>query len=332
MRGCYHLAVHARSVAVAVALLLSAVSIGGRQFNQDDLVKQFYPTWLADDSSADFKAGGPPPHRDVAFANADLDGTGLASYIVAAFSNGVAGAVSVLAKRGNAAVAVAAPRYPLMVGFSPTITLRDLDGDGRPEIIVSFLSAGGNRAEWVFKWNGISLTSIADEVDEHGDASAVIVDGMYIDLNGDGVLEIITPEDFDAHDTSGPLDYDVYSLVGGKYRLTRTLSFIGTFARPDSSDADTESVTKHFAVRNPATAYDMTIVNGDDDGSHRVTSADIFVNGVRVAPALSRGDGRRIVSVRLKTLAATNTIRAVLRGPRQTWLLIAISPVSPLPR
>jgi hypothetical protein len=328
MRGCYHFDMRGSSAVIAVALLLSMAPVAVRQSDQESLANRFYPKWLADESAEDFKAGGPIPYRDFAFADADLDGTGRASYIVAAFSNGVFGAVSVLAKRGTSVVEVAAPRFPLMLGFMPEIRLRDLDHDGRPEVIVGFSSAQGNRAEWVLKWDGRTLSSIADELDEHGDASTNIVNGWYVDLDGDGVLEIVNSDvDDDRSDPSYIPTYDVYSLVKGKYTLTRTLSFVHTFAPSKDGTQGPSTEIRTFAVPDPSIPCEMTILNGDEDGSHEVTSVTIFVNGKLTADTRSFRANRHVVNVRLKNLVARNEIRAVVRGPRQTSVSIFIGPV-----
>ena len=50
----------------------------------EQIVEQFFPQELIDESQADFQQGGPAPFRARAFELADLDGTGTANYIVAA--------------------------------------------------------------------------------------------------------------------------------------------------------------------------------------------------------------------------------------------------------
>lgn len=79
-------------------------------------------------------------------------------------------------------------------------------------------------------------------------------------------------------------------------------------------------------MADTAISYERTVVNGDPFGAHRVTSADLIVNGTVVADRTVLGGNRRIVTVRF-TPSATNTVRAVLRGPRDTWLTIAVGPV-----
>ncbi len=69
------------------------------------------------------------------------------------------------------------------------------------------------------------------------------------------------------------------------------------------------------------------IVNGERSG-HRVTSAEIWVNGVEVAAPDALGGNRRIVKVPIG-VKASNTIHVVLRGPRDTWLTISVCPAAP---
>jgi hypothetical protein len=271
----------------------------------------------------------------MAYADADLDGSGRASYIVAAFSNGFSGAVAVLARQGTSAFQVAAPRFPLMMGIQPHVRLLDVDRDGRPEVIVSFSSAKGLNAEWVLRWKGGTLEPMGPgDADADGDATTLLHDALFIDLDGDGTLEIVnTPDESPDNDA---VEYEVYALAGGRYTETQTLVFFDTFARPaksamattgrDDPNGQPDVITTDFVVADPTRKYEMRIVNGDDAGGHRVTSGDIRVNGVRVAVSEVFGGKRRVVIVPI-AVAASNTIRATLRGPRGAWLTVAINPV-----
>lgn len=311
-------------------------TVSSQQPNQDTLVAQFYPRWLSEESADDFNAGGPAPFRDVAYAEADLDGSGRASYIVAAFTNGFSAAVSVLAKQGTSAVEVATPSFPMMLGIHPYVKLHDVDHDGRPEVVVSFSSATGANADWVLRWQDGTLKSIGPmETDEDGDAGTLLMDALFIDLDGDGILEIVNAPDESQDDAT---EYEVFALVGGQYAAapSRRLAFFDTFARPPKPATETkgredqnsqpEVIDRTFVVPDTTVSYELTVVNGDASGAHRVTSADLIVNGTVVAGPGVLGGHRRIVTVRF-TPGATNTIRAVLRGPRDTWLTIAVGPV-----
>jgi hypothetical protein len=45
-------------------------------------------------------------------------------------------------------------------GYAPTITLRDLDSDGEPEILLDFWTGGAHCCEWtrIYRWNGLAHT------------------------------------------------------------------------------------------------------------------------------------------------------------------------------
>jgi len=325
-----------RVAIVGLAAVLCGVRMAGAQAPNDEaIVKSFFPQWLTDESTKDYNAGGPPPFEASASATGDLDGSGRA-FIVAAYTNGASAAVKVLQRQGASAVELAAPEFPLMLGIEPSVELLDLDHDRRPEVIVSFSSFQGAHADWVLRWDGTTLKLIGpQEVDEYGDAGTLLQDALFIDLDGDGVLEIVnTPEDVDPAAGPQPLVHDVYSLVNGKYVPSTGLLFFDTFARPpkpatdvkgsQAQDAEPNVVTRTFLMDAPG-AYEMIIVNGDDDGTHKVTSAEIELNGVLVASPQTLGGNRRVTTVPV-TVEESNTVRALLRGPRQTWLTIAIRP------
>lgn len=250
----------------------------------------------------------------------------------------VSGAVAVLVKQGASAVELAAPRFPMMRGITPQVRVLDLDADRRPEVIVSFSSAQGASADWVLRWDGTTLKPMGpDYVDEEGYADTLLGEALFIDLDGDGVLEIVNSPDDPDPDAPAGTEYEVYALANGKYSQSKTLTFFDTFARPPKPPMETkgkedqlsqpEVVTRDFVVADATVHYVMTIVNGDDTGDHRVTSAEITLNGIAVAGPETLGGSRRIVAIPV-TAALSNTIRAVLRGPRDTWLTIAISPVA----
>jgi hypothetical protein len=86
---------------IALVLLIVPLAAQAQQLTDQQIVDQFFPQWLSDDSVQDFNGGGPAPTRFSAFVAADLDGTGNANYLAAAYSNGTAGAVVIIQKQSG---------------------------------------------------------------------------------------------------------------------------------------------------------------------------------------------------------------------------------------
>jgi len=172
--------------ALTLILLASTPALVRGSLNQTDkdLVNQFFPDFLIEESEEDFAKGGPAPFRTSAFAVADLGGTGT-DLIVAAYTNGFSAAIRVLRREGTAAVLVDEPALPLLAGIFPCVTLLDLNHDGRPpEVITSFSSGRGTGADWVFRWNGSALVFIGpSSVDANGDVSTLLSGADFIDLD-----------------------------------------------------------------------------------------------------------------------------------------------------
>lgn len=195
--------------------LLNSNPLSAEPLAQTDeqIVQQFFPQRLIDESGDDFAKGGPPPFQTFDFAAADLNGTGNADFIVAVYSNGFSGVIRVLQKQNDAFQLVDEPDIPSMGGDFPEVRLLDLNNDERPEVIASFASARGPTEDWVFKWDGTELSLFGPtEIDALGITHTLLSDASFIDLNGDGVVEIINPKT----DT-----FDIFTLEGDHYAFSR---------------------------------------------------------------------------------------------------------------
>ena len=138
------------------------------------------------------------------FIAADLDSTGTADFLVAAYTNGFSGIVRVLRKQNGSATIAAEPVLPLMGGIYPSVSLVDLDNDLRPEVVVNLTSATGSSADWIFKWTGSGLNLLGpSQVQSDGNISTLLGDAAFVDLDGDGVPEILNPPErtFDSDPT-----------------------------------------------------------------------------------------------------------------------------------
>jgi hypothetical protein len=282
----------------------------------EQIVEEFFPQELIDESQADFKKGGPAPFRARAFALADLDGTGTANYIVAAYTNGFRARIRVLKLQGSTPTLIAEPNLRLLGGIFPAVELVDIENDGRPEVVIHFSSATASLFDWVFKWTGTELRLIGpSSVDEHGDTFTSLGDSNFDDVDGDEILEI-------TQRSAETQTITVYRFDGQKFALTKTLNFFRTFYRHAGTPV---LQTAEFEVQNPGGRFVLTIVNGDRNGANRVSSGTIKLNGVVVLTPNDLNQQVRTV-VRQVTVLASNVLEAELAGKPTGQVLITVEP------
>lgn len=311
----------------AFTVLLLAVAIPGvaqGQTSADDAaVQQYFPQRLNDASRRD----GWEAVRHSHYVNADLDNTGNPDYIVAAYTNGVQGALRVLKKQGRAVVLVADPVFPLMGGIFPLVSLRDLDGDRRPEIVVSLSQASASESStWLFKWNAgavglLGPVEYPDLVTLGGEPVSAIGYVDYVDLDGDGFAELVGPAADD--NASRDEDRDVFVLVGGTYiKASYRLSYYHAFARQAGPPITNAAA---FSVKSPGTNYILVIASGDETGAGRVSSATITLNGVVVASPSMFNVAIRSLAIPI-AVHATNSLTVRIAGGPGSLLRIGIRP------
>ncbi|MBI2838489.1 MAG: VCBS repeat-containing protein, partial [Acidobacteria bacterium] len=195
----------------------------------------------------------------------------------------------------------------------PYVEPLDLDGDGAPEIVVSLSSARGREADWLFKWSGRGLRLIGPStVDDDGDVSTVLGDADFVDINGDGFLEIINPPEEDPDEP-----FDVFDLDGNRLK---PINFVGTYLR--GAGKPTESVEIFPASRGD---YLLKIINGDAKGDHRVSSAVVRLNGRVVVGPNELSQNVSEISVRV-SLQGSNTLGVELRSAPDSQITLSVGP------
>jgi hypothetical protein len=282
----------------------------------EQIAEQFFPQRLIDDSEARSQRGGPAPFRARAFKLADLDGTGTANYVVAAYTNGFLGAIRVLRLQDTTAIIVAEPNLRMLGGIFPAVELVDVENDGRPEVVIHFSSARASLFDWVFKWTGTELSLIGPaSVDEHGDVFTALTDSDFFDVDGDGTLEIIKR-------SAETQTIKVYRFDGQKFNLSKTLKLFDTFYRHTAAPV---TETSEFQVQNPGAGFVLTVINGDRDGSKKVSSGTIKLNGVVVLTPNDLNQQVRKV-VRQVTVLAENVLEVELAGQPTGQVLTTVEP------
>lgn len=288
------------------------------------IVEQFFPQSLIDEASADFTSGGPAPFRFSAFVAADLESKGSAEFLIAAYSNGFSARVRVIKKQAGTAVLVAEPLLPLMAGIYPEVSTIDVDGDRRLEILVNLSSAAGFSADWLFRWRDGSLRLIGPvQTEADGNVTTLLGDATFVDLDGDGILELINPPEPLGLIAPVSDSFTVFKLSQGVYAATKTtFNFFETFVRQNEKPMIAErSFTSPTVIGN----YVLTIANGDGQGGKTVSSAEIYLNGIRVAgPSDFHQD---LKSLRIPVvLSGFNTLSVRLAGSPGAELSIGIGP------
>jgi hypothetical protein len=82
------------------------------------------------------------------------------AYLAVAYAGGVSGAFSVIRETGDDAAEVFSLASPGMPERSPKIETDDVDGDGTPEVFVSWASFKDLRHTWAFQFHAGKFRSI----------------------------------------------------------------------------------------------------------------------------------------------------------------------------
>jgi hypothetical protein len=156
-----------------------------------------------------------------------------------------------------------------------TLELRDVDGDGRAEI----LSGGWQEHDRlaVLRWTDDTLTLIGED----GKAG-------FVDLDHDGTLEMISPCACGAGHCGYRPCAGVQRLRDGRY--VRDETTYGAFDEWKKPDGKPWRQTRKVSVADDA-PLDAVIhlINGERGGRHRVTSIELEVDGRPVPLRLDRG-------------------------------------------
>ncbi len=280
------------------------------QSADDAIVSRFYPDRLvADIDSEDLV-------RSFRYVRADLDGSGQTNYIIAVYCNGMNDILRVLKVQNGVAALADEPDMPNMGGGRGSVRTVDVDGDGKPEVLLSI--AGERQSEdWILKWNGSKLSILSPvRTDSVGKPHSLLSSVQLLDIDGDGLPELLV--------RYAPLHelpiMHVYKLVNGTFVAAPDLylhdRFIRTKGEPDEFDYT-------FSVSAPGN-YILHVVNGDTRGKAMVDSGEIDINDQVLVNEQAFKKQTRTLDLPV-TLATLNEIYVVLRSTPGSEITVSLS-------
>lgn len=301
-------------VVLCLALAAAVPSASAQSAADEQLVQNGYPVDLINDFYRFADPDLSPPDSMYAFERADLDGIGSANYIVAVYGNTRAGRIRVY-KPSSGSAPLAESTLREIGGSNPTVTLLDLDGDGKPEIIARYQRMHGT-AVWLYKWSAGQLVLFGPmSTDSFGQQHSTLASPVFDDLDGDGIPEIIMG--------AGPHDEDpvltVLTLRGGKYVPTEPSLFYAVYKR---GEGDPEEFEDSVVTTKPGT-YLIRIANGDGRGDNAITSAEVKVNGKQVFGPSSFQQKTRLLSASVQ-LGASNLLEVSIAAKPGTQMTISV--------
>lgn len=272
----------------------------------EQIAASFYPDGLQNDPGL---RGAAPDTKTYQFTRADLDGTGSPDYLVVAYYNGLHDTVRIIKTAGVASV-VGESNLNYIGGSAGQVSVVDLDGDGKPEIDL-VLPTSKHSAHWLFKWSNGALRLFGpSETDLFGRQHTVLADLRVVDIDGDGIPELLVPAEND--------EYRTYRLVNGVYAAGPPVAFTYHLLR-DKGDPDAIDVPVPAAPGD----YILTIVNGDSRGKNRTTAAYAEVNGTVVFPENAFKKADHVLSA-VVTLSGSNELYVESRGTPGTELTVSL--------
>lgn len=255
---------------------------GGTSAGQ--IVSQFFPATLA--SGPEVTPGSwVEQTRESAHVVLETQPDGRPRALLAAYTNGVSGAIRLILLQGDDSYQVVQEPSGLDLG-GPYVSaeLLDVDGDSRMDAVVHFSSFRAQTTEWIFRWNGSSVENLTPLLPEDlGSKSSQLVLSKFVDLDLDGKLEIISEENYppqtdeNGYALGGSV---VFKLGATGYVVDRPLLSWGNFVRrsgPPRTDA-----TEFLLLADSSGPYTLKLTNGAFGGSKRVSSARIVLNGTEI--------------------------------------------------
>ncbi|HEX7681008.1 MAG TPA: VCBS repeat-containing protein, partial [Thermoanaerobaculia bacterium] len=196
----------------------------------------------------------------------------------------------------------------------PVLNETDIDNDGIPELLVEF-----PHATWIYHFQSQSsaLKLWGPTLARQDGVTSYLGSATLLDVDGDGVLEII---EFDSRRGATAADlvpYTVYKVAsdGTATRTDVRPVFVDRFFGADETQETRQP--PQFQLRSFAATpgdYNLRIVNGDQKRNYAVSSAEIRLNGVTILGSGDLNGKRRILTVPV-TLHDVNQLTVEVRDP-----------------
>jgi hypothetical protein len=322
-----------RALRVALVLAFSGTTLlASAQSKQSipamsaqQIVDQFFPGSIAAGSGS-HPAPWELKNRFEAFVVIEKLPDGSPKTIVAAYTNGGDGAVRVIQIQSDESYKVVFEPTGLdLGGTSVAVRLWDVDQTGIPAVEVSFGTFRAQTADWIFRWDGTKLINLTPTEDAgYGLKDTVLVLTKFADLNHDGTLEVISELDYPPQEKAGELPVaaeEIYRLTPSGYVFDRPVLYVSSFFRhPGAPRKETEQFS---LLKKSVGPYLLKVVNGDKDGSNRVTSAHIVLNGIEVAGPNLFNQQVEFLSVPVNP-QAQNKVEVTLEGKPGSKIIVTV--------
>lgn len=295
------------------AIVISVISFAPHQAlcaTDQDIALSFYPQSLIDEF-ARFGEDGETLNKQVSTGR-------VGSLLIAAYSNRFSGAIRVIQTAGSPSVVdeVNTDVYRLG-GANASLRLLDLDGDGTPEVIVRY-SLMRFDEDWIFKLKDAHLVFIGPAVQKRGCTLSIAQNADYVDVDGDGTLELLVPP---AGHTAETLT-TIYKLTSAGFTPSADkILFRDRLVRDTAAPEDYDTVVYAQAGKN----YTVRLVNGGRDGKNAVTSALVTVNGSALFTPNDFKPKQHLLQVPF-VAKAENTVTVTVSGAPGSELLFLILP------
>jgi hypothetical protein len=288
-----------------------SASIGHTQ-TLEDTVAQFYPQSLIDLAHDD------PLTREQCFGILESDAGGAPRTVLAAYTNHVVAAVRVLRNSGAGFAVFAEPAGFDFDGSVCSVTVTNLNNDGKPDVLLTF-SGGANSVDWVFSWDGESLTNLSPLTDSGlGTLLSELRNAELLDLNNDGIQEISSWTQRPAAEEVLPTH--IYKWVSDHYELDQQV--VGPWVFNPVSSSYTHRIPFDLPP-NAQGPFVLKVVNGTAAAGPRVTSCIVRLNGEVVVGSADCGAGVASIE-RGVTLPASNVLEVNVGGSPQRQITVFI--------
>lgn len=315
-----------KTLALVLLGFLSSSLICGAQRKQDErsafvnlrkLALQFYPSELVDPASPD---SGP--------------------YCKAVYATNKAGEpttifVNYLDKQGKFLVIQRKPGGGYWAKpVAPSATDAGPDGDGfgqvscmiqfvtisadvRRAVVLNLYGMAGDSSDWVFAWNGESAKNMTPTYNLGGEYDPIFGDVGFVHLYGNE-MDAISQAGVNSGDNH-PHYKHVYRLNNGRYVSAGYSAFVSVYANGKGS-TDTFLLTA-----GSVGPYVLRIGNGNWAGMHRVSNAQIWVNGVQVVSPGTVNDETNVLTIPLTgVIRYRNLIKVEINGAPSSKLAVSI--------